>query len=236
MFASLAVLTYGGFMTVSKVFIVVALPIAIFQLVGLRRRRGEVIAGLTTTGLLAYLIVKSGILPEWSGGYQLAQLLPSQDRSLLASLTASRFGENSTLESAVTSVLTASPVTGMGAGGLDTPYDNAFVEALIVAGMVGVFSYSGVLAWLYLSWRRQTPSAERTYLGGLVILVAGASMGLPALTANRCATVVWVLLAGLLLSNSAPSHERRVAASAVNGPVRRTVARSSTARAVSGSQ
>ena len=35
--------------------------------------------------------------------------------------------------------------------------------------------------------------------GGLVLVAIGASMGVPALTANRVATVIWVLLTMALL-------------------------------------
>lgn len=224
LFVVLAVLTYGGLMTVSKVFLLVGLPIVIWQLFTLEGRVGRLVTVLLGGGALL-IAAREGWLPGWAGGKQLEQIFPSGDRSFLRSVTASRFGETSTLESVINAVLETSPVFGMGALGLREPYDNGFVEALIYAGVVGVICYGLTLLLWAAACRDGMKSKERSFLVGLVILSAGASMGLPALTTNRGATVLWFLLTLLTLATHIKNKDH-----AGSGSERELQARSESSR------
>jgi len=97
---------------------------------------------------------------------------------------------------AVNAVVQSSPWFGFGAQGLAVPYDNGWVEAFVVAGACGALLYTAVLGLLVVAWWRR----RSRFAGGLVLVVIGASMGLPALTANRVATLAWVLLTLLLFT------------------------------------
>ena len=77
-------------------------------------------------------------------------------------------------------------------------YDNGWVEALVVGGLAGAAIYSLVLGYLLAAWRRSPDGPATDLLGGLALLLLGASVGLPALTANRVATIAWILIVLLL--------------------------------------
>jgi hypothetical protein len=137
---------------------------------------------------------------QWSGQSYLTRLLdPGGD--VVGQYTAGRIGDGSSLYRTVAVVLHDSPWFGLGAGGLATAYDNAWVEALCMAGLVGAALYTAVLVALAVAWLRRRAgmdAAAARLAGGLVLVLAGASVGVPALTANRTASVAWLLLTLLL--------------------------------------
>lgn len=200
-------LTYGGALTVSKVFLLVALPLALVQMARLRRGRGFRLALLALAGAGLWFAVRAEWVPQWLGADQLRAILPGVDQSYLSAATASRLGAGSTLAPVISEVWEKSPFFGLGSGGLAVPYDNGWVEAFVMAGLVGAVVYTLVLVVWARVWRGAAPSSERSLFGSLLLLVAAASMGLPALTANRAGTVVW-LLAMFLMAAMAGSGQR----------------------------
>ncbi|GII21209.1 hypothetical protein [Planosporangium mesophilum] len=211
-------LTLGGVLTVSKVFLLVGFPIAVWQMIrvsGARTLRLTVLVGLA---VLATVAAESGLLLSSASSDYLGLLLhPSGGANgVMALYTAGRFGGASALQPVTSAVLESSPWFGFGIRGLAAPYDNAWVEALVVAGIVGAVLYTAVLVTLGVIWaRRRThvDQAQSSFAGGLVLLVIGASVGMPALTANRVATIAWLLIAFLLLSPTPKPVEPTVAAS-----------------------
>lgn len=189
----------GGVMTVSKVFLFVALPLALWQMC--REHHGRAGRFTAAVSLIAgvYVAVRAGFLPEWTGVDQMRQIVPNGIGSLVDSLTASRYGESSTLQPVVDAVMSGPVWFGFGAAGLTTAYDSGFVEVLVVAGVFGVALYCAALLVLLGAWRSMVRGSERTLMGFLLLLVVAASAGVPALTANRSATVIWLLLGNLLL-------------------------------------
>jgi hypothetical protein len=198
---AIAFLMVGGIMTVSKIFLLIALPLAVLQIMLSRERRNFYVLAVVglITGLL--VVIESGLAPALSGLTQLQQVLPGSDgQSAIATFTAGRYGSTSSLQSVVDAVTSGPVVFGFGLGGLQVPYDSGFVEALVMSGVLGVACYSLVLAAVYRQWRRAIVGPERTLLGFLLILLTLASFGVPALTANRVSSVIWLLLASLLLA------------------------------------
>lgn len=187
------VLSVGGLMTVSKIFILGGLPLALFYYVlqGDRLRRAAALVALVTGGYALRLFER---LEEFSASTHLRLLLRSGEESLLSTVTAGRFGENSTLASVIREVSASAGVAGYGFGGLGVPYDNGWVEATVVAGGLGALAYTVVLGVLVTAWLRYPVAPERRFLGLLVVLTVLASLGLPALTANRAASLAWLLL------------------------------------------
>jgi hypothetical protein len=190
----------------------------VLRTAGDRRRRFATIAG----SLLVFAVGagQAGLIDQWEGSRFLGGLLvPSA--GFLEFYTAYRLGASSSLQPIVDSVLRESPVLGMGAAGLLVPYDNGWIEALAMAGIVGVIAYTLTLVILMRAWwtRRFALPHDQSMLGiGLVLLATGASVGISPLTANRVATVLWVLLALTLLapaplarrSHPIPRHDRVV--------------------------
>lgn len=198
-------LSIGGVLTISKVFLFVGLPIGIWQAVrssGGRQRRA---AAFLAAAIAAWAGAKTGMIPEWTGGQYLIRLMPGSDQGAVDLYTAGRFGGESTLAVVVNAVMESSPIWGFGAGGLAAPYDNAWVEALVMDGIFGAVLLTAVMVVLAHAWwiaRPQSSPGESRLTGGLVAVVIGAAVGVPSLTVNRCATILWLLIALLLLSDS----------------------------------
>jgi len=204
-----AALVTGGILTISKVFLLAALPLAV--LVTLRSPRGRVRVVVCTAVILGLLRVlgSAHLLPAWSqGALRLGAFLhPSTTE-----YTAGRYGAGGSLGPAVADVLHASPWYGFGAGGLATAYDSLWVQVLVLAGVAGVILAAAALAILTFQWwclRGVTAPAEWRLAGAVLILAIGASLGLPSLTANRDATLLWLVL-GILVAARSPRSPGRV--------------------------
>jgi len=139
---AIAFLMVGGIMTVSKIFLLIALPLAVLQIMLSRERRNFYVLAVVglITGLL--VVIESGLAPALSGLTQLQQVLPGSDgQSAIATFTAGRYGSTSSLQSVVDAVTSGPVVFGFGLGGLQVPYDSGFVEALVMSGVLGVAFY-----------------------------------------------------------------------------------------------
>ncbi|GAA1773482.1 hypothetical protein GCM10009681_51200 [Luedemannella helvata] len=193
------VIAVGGVLSVSKVFLLIGLPIALWQAIRHTsgRRLAPIVAAMAVV-VMAYQV--SGA--DWAGAGYLTRLFGAGD-DVLGWYTAGRIGDESTLYPLVLAVLRESPWFGFGAGGLAAPYDNGWVEALCVAGLAGVVIYTAVLGVLVALWLRKPTDLEPAtarFAGGVVLVLTLGSVGVPALTANRVATLAWVLLTLLLLA------------------------------------
>lgn len=201
-----AAITVGGMLTASKVFLLVGLPAAMWQIFRAGGRRTRRIALLAGTTVFVWLATVSGILPPWPGSHSFVQFLDpgSQGRDAANLYTAGRFGSDSTLTPVIDTIRDNQPLFGYGAHGLLVAYDSGYVEALVMTGFVGLVCQAAAVAVMSATWwrrRRQVDSDLSRLTGGLLFVVVGGSMGIPALTANRVATVVWILLTLVLLAH-----------------------------------
>ena len=196
------VLTVGGLLSVSKVLLFCGLPLFAVQMLRSRGRR------LRIAGVLGALVLGGLAI----GRFDLVLSVvtdTTQLRSLLgglafdtSTLTAGRFGEGGTLGTVANEILADHAVLGLGAGGVSAPYDSAWIEAIATTGVVGAVLLMLVFAVLGLRWwalRRGHDAPESDFAAALIIVVAVASLGMPSMTGNKVATVVWLLLACLLL-------------------------------------
>lgn len=199
-----ACIVIGGIVAASKNFLLIGLPIGAWQMLRLSTGRQRRLVGLACVVVVVVAATQFGIGTEWAGGRMITNMLhPDSNGYGAADLyTAGRFSERSRVWPAVEAILAASPWFGFGAGGLLVAYDTAWLEALAVSGLIGVLAYTGVLLLLVVAWWRLRPVADKPrsqFAGGLIVVLVGASFGLPALTANRVATVAWLLVTLLLL-------------------------------------
>lgn len=194
LYPALMAITVGGLLCVSKVFIIGGLPVICWQVWrSSRRKLGFVmVAAIAVAG-----VVQSGLLAQWTGLDYLGRLLSPGDHSLMEFYTAGRLGRHSTLSEVTEPIWRTSPLSGVGAAGVRAPYDNGWVEALVVAGVIGVVCYTVTLL-LLARLARRLDGRDARLAWGLVVVATAASVGLPALTANRAGALLW-LLAGLLL-------------------------------------
>jgi hypothetical protein len=194
----------GGVLCVSKVFLLVGGPIILWQLWRVARSRAVLLLGIAVALLGA---AQSRLLQAWSGAEYLQRLIRPQQTNYVDLYTAGRLGDDSTLSTVASQVWDRAPWLGFGARGLQVAYDNGWVEALVVAGVAGVIAYSAVLLMVLLV-PRTLDGPPRRLAWGLALLTIGASVGVPALTANRSGMVLWLLLALLVVRQVTPDERR----------------------------
>lgn len=204
-----AALATGGILTVSKIFLLAALPLAV--LVTLRNPYGRirVIVCCAVAVTMLRVLSPAHLLPSWPRGAITLGRLLSPSGSLTAQYSAGRYGTGGTLGPVVADVLHASPWYGFGAGGLATAYDSLWVQILVLAGVAGVAFAAVALLMLAFRWwclRGVTAPAEWRLAGAVLTLAAAASLGLPALTANRDATLLWLVIGILIAARPARGH------------------------------
>jgi hypothetical protein len=178
----------GGILAVSKVYLLVALPLVVFLLL----RGGRFVQmSLAVVGML--VLFRGGLLDGWTGGNQFELMLGNGQESALTSATAGRLGNGGTLFAVVDQVLRVSPWFGVGARGLEAPYDNGWIEALVVGGIVGVAAFTVTLLFMIVAAVRR-PLVDKSFAVCLALLAVFTSVGLPALTANRSGLVLWLMV------------------------------------------
>jgi hypothetical protein len=205
----------GGLVSVSKVFVLGGLPL-ILWLVWRSRAAGSRLGLVFVTAAVALGLVQSGYAAQWSGLDYLTRLVSPGDEQAINFFTAGRFGEGSTLTRVIAEVARINPLWGVGAEGLQVPYDNGWVEAFVVAGLGGFALYTLTLLWLWRAGRADPDPARRTLLCVIAVLAAGSSLGVPALTANRASTLLWLIVA---LAVAASTHDRERAGGSPEGAV-----------------
>jgi len=205
---SMVVLVIGGALTVSKIFVFVALPLAAWQMLRIARGRAKRLAGIGVAAVTALVAVQSGLFPEWQGRAYLERLADPTGGAVTF-YTAGRLGTGSSLAPVFHAALGISPWFGAGAAGLAAPYDNAWLEALVMAGVVGALSYTALLVIMAHAWWSRRGMAEPNMsrlVGAVVVLVAAGSVGLPILTANRAGTVLWLVIGLAVLADPVRAH------------------------------
>jgi hypothetical protein len=204
-----ALLLVGGVLSLSKTFVLGALPITAVVVARRHRARLRVISGGAFAGAAVCCLAALHLLPAWPDGTAAARGLVSGG-SLTSQVSGLRYGTGGSLGPVVADVLRSSPLTGFGAGGLNTPYDSLWVEALAVAGIVGVVLMAAVLALLWLRWTRQrevVSPAQHSLAGAALALAAGASLGIPSLTSDPAAAMLWLVMGVLITAQ--PTRQRR---------------------------
>lgn len=208
--AAVAVITVGGALTLSKSFLLVGLPLGAWILL---RRRGwgpQQVALPLAAGGVAALGSQLDLVQSWSGWDQLIGFLPGSDRATFNGFTGNRYGSGSATQPVIESTLRDHPVFGYGVRGLSTATDTLFVQALVLAGVVGVLLMALVLVLIARAYRRRREALgleERRLFGPLVLALVVLSVGSPVLTANRVSVVAWALLALMLLSGQSTPGE-----------------------------
>ena len=200
---SATLLGIGGTLTVSKIFLLVGLPIVLWQTFRAPDGRHRRLVLVLCVPMVVWIAAHTGIAPHWAGKDYLLRLMPRNGSNTIELYTAGRLGSSSSLSGAIDAVLAVAPVGGIGVQGISVAYDNGWIEALVISGLIGVAAYTIVLVLLIGAWfrnRSQVSQAASSLAGGVAFISAGASVGTPALTANRCGTIIWLIFGIVLLS------------------------------------
>ena len=196
-------ITIGGLICVSKVFVLGGLPVIIVYWM-IAQTGGRRIATLFALVLVGLGVLQSGLLGQWTGFNYLARLInPDGDGGALAFYSAGRLAQDSTYNTVIGDALGYSPVVGVGVGGWAVPYDGAIPEALVVGGVIGLALYVAVVVGIFTLTRRGASKDIRLFALFFAIVVAGSSFGISPLTANRDSTIIWMLIALLVLARRA---------------------------------
>lgn len=190
---ALVVITIGGMLTVSKVFLFVGLPLALVYLFT-RGSLTQRLARLTAVAVLAVGIFSAPFIQTWSGLEYLLRFADAGEESVLELFTAGRWNEGSTLLGVFEYIYHSSPLVGVGFQGLDVPYDSAWAEIAVFTGLFGV----GLMIVVYLSLVFYSvvlkDSAAKAYGLMLSVVLIGASFGISSLTLNRVSVLIWVVI------------------------------------------
>jgi hypothetical protein len=205
MFAVLgSLLLVGGFLTVSKNFIIIGFPLAGLLLVRQsqgRDRRVRYAVGVPV--VLTVALYLTGLLARFPGTRQLEGFLhPSTSGSLTGQLTAGRLGSDSTLSTAFHLITSNAALGGFGFGGLSLPYDDMWVAVGATAGYLGIGLYVAMtLLLVSRCFRLRHKDPTQGLMLCILALVVGAGIGFPILTGNRISTLLWIVLTTLFLSD-----------------------------------
>ena len=207
----------GGLLAFSKVFLVVAVPLAVLQALvqgGVRLRH---IAG-AIIGVAAVAVAASILLTQWAGAeavYALFRMLGDPQMILLA-LSGGRLGKEGNLgqEIIVANTLAAfrqSPLFGVGTASGAILRDNEYLMTLAECGIVGIFFLFARFAALLLplvgrGWRH--PAAP--FFASLVLLAFIGGQGGPVSGIPRSGTILWVFLAQLMMLVSSGTRRNPV--------------------------
>jgi len=196
-------LVVGGVLTLSKVFLLGAVPLAMITVLRDSARIKVLFTAVCTTAGLG-LAGSTGILPGWQPEVAGLVRLLRPGNSIAAEYTAGRYGTAGGGVPVVSDVLRFSPWAGFGSGGLNVPYDSLWIQTLILSGVLGVLLVASGLAMLAFRWlqlRRLMEVPEWHLAGSAVALAIGASLGIPSLTANRASTLRWLIIGVLVTAH-----------------------------------
>jgi hypothetical protein len=210
---TLAFLLVAAALSVSKVFLLVGLPLFIVYLLSLKVLRALVGWRLLVVGLAVALVLTQTI-PAWTGAGYLGRLVSIEsdgtDIGTLSLYTAGRFGSDTTgVYVLFESSWYKAPLMGSGFAS-ERIVDNAYAEYFLQGGFVGLVLYLIILS--VIGAVSLVMCAHRLEAGRLLlfiqVFVVIAGMGAPVITANRCTTIFWVLLAAIVRVTCAYGHER----------------------------
>ncbi len=218
LYVILVPIVLGGLLSVSKVFILGGLPLILWQAWRARRGGGKVAATFVATATF-FGIAQSGYAKQWIGVQGLTQLIRPGEQNLVAMYTAGRLGAESSHSVIIAEIMRIDPWFGVGARGLQTSYDNGWVEAFLIAGVIGVACYTVALIGILSLARNERDPDRRRLLSSIAVVSIGASLGISALTANRASTFLWVLVALAVLVVAA----REAPPAVVSAPARRSL-------------
>lgn len=190
----------GGTLTVSKVFLFGGLflfGIGVMLSKSIRRKFFKLMFWFSIFGYAAYHF----LLKDWLGLDYLLRFFGSTE-NIIRLITAGRYGgSNAQQANYFKEVWETSPFYGNGFG--VTPiYDSGFFSFFATGGIISLTTYILLLLFFFVLGLkfllRNGFNSETKLFIGLIILIAGASIGSPILTLNRVSLVLWIFI-GLLL-------------------------------------
>lgn len=210
MYCLVTLITIGGMLSVSKVFLLIGLPIMLLLLLAIQQGINRVIVGVVFF-VVGVLLLSSTFIQNWAGyDYMMRLLEVPPNQSAVEFYTAGRWNEDANMMNVMGSILALSPLVGVGAAGLQVPYDSQWTEVMVYGGILGVLSIVVVFSILIARFRYIQDWRTRYMAFGLWSVLFVGSFGNATLTSNRTATVVWVVVALLVAIAARDASEARI--------------------------
>lgn len=201
MVLSMAVLIFGGILSVSKIFVLGAPILFVSACIIDPRTFVRPKFAILMVILFFVFLLSWDILSEWSGYSYFTRLFLDVDSSnVIATYTAGRVSDNSVWTYVCSRVTRDSFLSGEGFGAY-APVDAAFVLYYANGGLVGLVMFFGILVILLRAciYNYKIFHHESIFQLLMLILLIGASLGMDLLTANRVSIFYWVLYSLLFL-------------------------------------
>lgn len=190
----LMILIIGGVMSVSKIFLLIGLPLFFVFFIG-NKSFFKFFAKFVIWGTLG-LLTFNWISKFWSGTDYLLRFFNSNE-NIITLLTAGRFGEGSQQSQLFGEVWKTNPILGLGFGGSKV-YDSMYFYFFSLGGVI---SLGVLIVFLFLLVVKMTKflnltknSLESRLFVLLVLLIIAGGFGSPILTLNRVGVLLWTLL------------------------------------------
>lgn len=195
----------GGMLVASKVFIFGGIPVVVAYALWVSPPAKSL--RLFVVAFIVLGFIQSGVFGDFN--YMLRRLVPDDQSRLIEFYTAGRWNAESPLRSVTSAALDIAPLTGVGAAGWDVAYDSGWTEAIVVAGLLGAACQASVFLMLFALAARTRDTDRRRLTFALAIFLLGAQFGIGALTANRVATLIWLVVPLLVSSHAIQQSVRK---------------------------
>lgn len=190
-------LLLGGILSVSKVFILIGIPLFFIYLI----LEGKLKYILNWRFIVSSAISIVGIITifkMWKGFSFFTRLFNVSGKSfseLIQLYTAGRFGaEHSGIRYYFAHVWGKSPFHGLGFAAI-TIFDNAYLEFFTQGGLIALFGYLFILAVIgFVGLSQYKRNKEGRFVLILFIFITVSGMGAPVVTINRFSTLFWLFL------------------------------------------
>ncbi|TFJ71841.1 hypothetical protein [Carnobacterium maltaromaticum] len=190
----LIILIIGGVMSVSKVFLLIGLPLFFIFFIG-NKNFLQFFSKFIIWGTLGVLTF-NWISKFWSGTDYLLRFFNSSE-NIITLLTAGRFGEGSQQSRFFGEVWKTSPILGLGFGGSKV-YDSMYFYFFSLGGVISLAMLIVLLCIFVVKMTKFIKLTENSLESRLfillVLLISLGGFGSPILTLNRVGILLWTLL------------------------------------------
>jgi len=193
----LSILIFGGILSVSKVFILIGIPLSIIYLFSIKKQ--ELFVNYRSiTAVTIVISITILIFNKWKGYEYFLRLFNVRNKTyseLIQLFTAGRFGgEIPSMKILFLSVWEKSPFCGLGFASTSV-LDSAYAEYFIQGGLISLMVYLFILLFIGLfAVKNYNRYKEGKLLFFLWIFIIIAGLGAPIFTINHFSTVFVIFL------------------------------------------
>lgn len=182
----------GGFFSISKIFILVGIPISLVYFFYNSNSSRSIYSLFFFIGIF-YLALQ--LFENWESANYLFRLFDLDNLSNgLGFLTGSRFGgENTDVEELFFNVLNNSPILGFGIGSTKL-MDNAIIEFLFQGGLICAMLYIIFSIYFFHRIKFIKEKSDKSFLLFFNIFLIISSIGSPIYTYNRFSLILFIIL------------------------------------------